>query len=103
MNQDHVAILPGVASYPRKSSNYGGWTSAPRWLLWLTPLWLLSMLPVVDWLGARRWGRGLACVLLALSVLSASYPAWNPWRHPWIYNYLDAQGKIPYDRPLTAP
>jgi Zn-dependent protease with chaperone function len=79
-----------------RNRNYGGWTSAPRWLMWLTPLLLLSALPAADWLAPRRWGRGLAYVLLALSVLSVSYPAWNPWRHPWVYNWMESQGWIPY-------
>jgi len=85
-----------VSFYLIKSDNYGGNTCGPRWLLWLTPLWLLTMLPVLDYLGSRKWGRGLALVLLALSVLSASYPAWNPWRQPWIYRFLDSQGLIKY-------
>jgi energy-coupling factor transporter transmembrane protein EcfT len=72
--------------------NYGGFTSGPRWLIWLTPLWLLALLPVADWLAARRWGRVLGYVLLGVSALSASYPAWNPWRHPWLYNLLEALG-----------
>jgi hypothetical protein len=54
------------------------------------------MLPAADWLGKRRWGRVLASALLAISVLSVSYPAWNPWRHPWIYNYMDWRGWISY-------
>jgi hypothetical protein len=78
------------------TANYGGWTNGPRWLLWLTPLWLVAMLPIADWLGARRWGRGVAIVLLAVSVLSASYQLWNPWRHPWIYNLMDAREWITY-------
>jgi hypothetical protein len=82
--------------YLWKTNNYGGWTNGPRWLLWLTPLWLLTMLPVTDWLGQRRWGRILALSLLALSVLSAHYWDWNPWRHPWIYNWMDGRGWIPY-------
>jgi hypothetical protein len=79
-----------------RNRNYGGWTSGLRWLLWLTPLWLLTMLPVADWLAGRRWGRGLAYFLLGLSVLSASYPAWSPWRHPWIYDLLEANRWINY-------
>src|SRR5262249_50076353 len=63
-----------------ESGNYGGVSSGARWLIWLTPLWLLTMVPVVDWLGQRRWGRALAVVLLVLSVVSASYPTFNPWR-----------------------
>ena len=82
--------------YLAKTDNYGGWSNGPRWLLWLTPLWLLSMLPVTDWLGQRRWGRILCLTLLALSVLSAHYWDWNPWRHPWIYNWMDGRGWIPY-------
>jgi hypothetical protein len=80
----------------QKRWNYGGWTSGPRWLIWLTPFWLLSLLPMADWLSTRRWGRGLAYALLAVSVLSVSYPAWNPWRHPWLYNFLEFQGWLPY-------
>jgi hypothetical protein len=80
----------------RMSNNYGGWTCGPRWFLWLTPLWLLALLPAADFLASRRWGRVLGYVFLGLSVLSVSYPAWNPWRHPWIYNWMEAQGWIRY-------
>lgn len=78
------------------TANYGGWTNGPRWLLWLTPLWLLCLQPIDDKLATCRWGRTLALVLLAFSVLSASYQLWNPWRHPWIYNLMDAHGWLPY-------
>ena len=91
-----VLSLVVVGFYLFQSDNYGGWTAGPRWLMWLTPLWLLTMLPAIDWLARRRWGRALAGLLLMLSVLSVSFPAWNPWRHPWIYRWLDAQGLIPY-------
>jgi hypothetical protein len=79
-----------------RNRNYGGWTSGLRWLLWLTPLWLAAMLPVADWLAPRRWGRGAAYVLLAISVFAVSYPGWNPWRHPWLYDFLQAHGWINY-------
>ena len=82
--------------YIYKSDNYGGWSNGPRWLMWLSPLWLLTLLPIVDRLGQRRGGRALCLVLLALSVLSAHYWDWNPWRHPWIYNWMDNRGWIPY-------
>jgi hypothetical protein len=85
-----------VGFYLVKSDNYGGWTSGLRWLMWLSPLWLLTLLPVADRLGATRGGRTLAYVLLALSVLSVSYAAWNPWRHPWLYNFMQDQGWISY-------
>ena len=91
-----VLSLVVIGFYLITTNNYGGNTCGPRWLMWLTPLWLVTMLPVLDRLGCSRWGRGLAVGLLVLSVLSASYPAWNPWRHPWIYRLLDSQGRIPY-------
>jgi hypothetical protein len=71
-----------------RQRNYGGSTCGPRWLLWLTPLLLLSLIAVADWLASRRWGRVLSYGLLAVSVLSASYPTLNPWRHPWLYNFF---------------
>src|SRR5262245_29996145 len=85
-----------VGFYIANTNNYGGWTCGPRWLMWLTPLWLLTMLPVADWLAVSRIRRLVGYVLLGVSVLSMSYPAWNPWRHPWIYNWLESRGWISY-------
>jgi hypothetical protein len=72
--------------------NYGGWTSGPRWFFWLTPLWLLAMIPVADKLGVSRLGRFIAYLFLALSIFSVSYVGINPWRHPWIYQAMEAWG-----------
>jgi hypothetical protein len=72
--------------------NYGGWTSGARWFFWLTPLLLLALLPVADRLGTSRAGRGLSYVLLGVSVFSATFPAWNPWRMPWIYRLMEEFG-----------
>jgi hypothetical protein len=79
-----------------ETANYGGWTSGPRWLLWLTPLWLAAMFPAADWLGRRRWGRVLCVALLVLSAASAAYSAWNPWRHPWLYHWMEYNRWIDY-------
>lgn len=79
-----------------RTRNYGGWTNGLRWLMWLTPLWLLSLLPAVERLSVSRLGRGLAYVLLALSVVSVNYSTWNPWRHPWLFRWMDSWGWIPY-------
>jgi len=57
-------------------------------------MWLLAMLPAADALSRRRWTRGLALVLLAVSVVSVSYPTWNPWTHPWLLNFLDYLGWV---------
>jgi hypothetical protein len=63
-------------------------TAGFRWMFWFAPLWLVALLPAADRLAASRWGRGLALVLLVLSVMSASYPTWNPWTQPWMWNAL---------------
>jgi hypothetical protein len=91
-----VIVLAFYLSRPERMRNYGGFSSGPRWLFWLIPLWLVSLLPVADWLGRRRWGRAGALLFLSLSVLSVSFPAWNPWRHPWIYQLIETRGWIRY-------
>lgn len=73
---------------PQENRNYGGMTAGLRWAFWFAPLWLVTMLPAADRCSERKGLRGLALVLLALSVLSVSYPTWNPWSHPWLFNFL---------------
>jgi hypothetical protein len=85
-----------IGFYIRQTNNYGGFTSGPRWLFWLTPLWLLAIPPAADRLAPSRWGRGLAAVLLGLSVMSVFYPAWNPWRPPWILQWMEFTGRLRY-------
>jgi hypothetical protein len=77
---------------PKIERNYGGTCSAFRWVFWFAPLWLLAMLPTADKLANCRWGRLLGCVLLAASVLSATYPIWNPWIHPWLAVFWQYMG-----------
>lgn len=77
---------------PQGARNYGGMTSGFRWMFWFAPLWLLVMLPAADRLARSTAGMALAAVLLTASVLSASYPTWNPWTQPWIYNWLEWWG-----------
>ncbi len=71
---------------PQAERNYGGMTSGFRWLFWLAPLWLVALVPAADAFGRRRATRGAALLLVAWSALSAAYPTWNPWTHPWITN-----------------
>ncbi len=83
-----VCVLFFIALRPQVDRNYGGMTSGFRWLFWQAPLWLLMMLPAADRAARSRAGMAFALLLLAFSVLSASYPTWNPWTQPWIYNWL---------------
>jgi hypothetical protein len=79
-----------------QSYNYGGFTSGPRWLFWLIPLWVLAIPSAADWLAGRLVGRLLGAGLLAGSVFSVFYPAWNPWRHPWILQLMEFTGYLRY-------
>ncbi len=75
-----------------QSYNYGGFTSGPRWLFWLIPLWVLAIPPAADRLAGSQGGRLLGAVLLGFSVFAVCYPAANPWRHPWVLNLLEFTG-----------
>ena len=48
-----------VAFYIWRTNNYGGWSSGPRWLFWLTPLLLFALVPAADRLSGSRLGRGV--------------------------------------------
>jgi len=87
----------GIAFFltlPANDRNYGGSTSGFRWVFWLAPLWLIGLLPTTDWCAETRARRILACVLLALSAISVSYPTWNPWTHPWLMNFMAYLGWV---------
>jgi hypothetical protein len=77
---------------PAIERNYGGTTSGFRWVFWLTPLWLMAALPTADKLSTWRAGRIVGCIFLMFSVLSATYPVWNPFTHPWLWNLWQYMG-----------
>ncbi|MCH8046356.1 MAG: hypothetical protein IID44_21825 [Planctomycetes bacterium] len=73
---------------PAEDRNYGGTSSGLRWMIWFTPLWLIAMIPAADVASRWRPSRGICYLLLTLSVLSAHYPSWKPWQHPWLWNLM---------------
>jgi hypothetical protein len=83
-----ICLVFLIGMRPQEDRNYGGMTSGFRWVFWCAPLWLVAMIPAADRLSRSAAGQTLAAVLLSFSVLSVSYPTWNPWTHPWIYNWL---------------
>ncbi len=89
-----VCLTFFIALRPLEDRNYGGMTSGFRWMFWFAPLWLWAMLPTVECLGVSRSGKAFCLALLLISVLSASYPTWNPWTHPWIYHGMESLGWI---------
>jgi hypothetical protein len=80
---------------PLIDRNYGGMTSGFRWVFWISPLWLIMMVPCLERLSRLAAGRWLTYVCLAVSVFSANFAAANPWSHPWIYRYGEALGWLP--------
>ncbi|QDT16511.1 hypothetical protein [Alienimonas californiensis] len=90
-----VAIL---AFYLTRTENYnyGGRSVALRWMIWLAPLWALSLAPLADALDRRRWFAPLAACLLALSVTSAWLDSPDPWQNPWLMRELESRGWVDY-------
>ena len=87
-----IVVVAFYLRRPAMDRNYGGVTSALRWLFWLAPIWLVSMLPVVDWLASSKTGKLVCYVLLGLSAVSALYSMNNPWVHPWLYEIWEMTG-----------
>lgn len=79
---------------PVKDMNYGGVSCGLRWMFWFTPLWMFAMLPTLDRIAHSAFWRPAAYVMLAISVLSAAYPAANPWQHPWPYQIAEYLGWV---------
>lgn len=97
-----TVIVLGFYLSKTQHYNYGGNSVALRWMLWLTPLWLMAMIPVVDAWGSRRWFQCLATGLLAASIASASLPGGNPWQHPWLFTLMDGWGWVDYSEPAPS-
>jgi hypothetical protein len=83
-----TVVVTGFYITNDASRNYGGFSNGLRWLMWLTPIWLTCLIPMIDRLAALSWGRWLAGLLLLASIFSASYQLWSPWRQPWIYDLM---------------
>ena len=83
-----VVVIAFYIYRPQHDRNYGGWTSCFRWAIWMYPMWLAAMVPMMETLWSRRWMRWLAVSLLLLSAASAAYPLSNPWIKPWFEEFF---------------
>lgn len=72
--------------------NYGGFTTGFRWLFWLTPIWAAGLPAAIRQMKRTHVGMAIAAACLAWSAMSVSYPTWNPWTHPWIYEWMEHLG-----------
>ncbi len=80
-----VVVVAFYVMQPTINRNYGGVSSGLRWVFWLYPLWLVSILPMADAFAQSKSGRFFCLFLLAASVVSVSWSNLNPWVHPWLY------------------
>ena len=118
-----TTVVLGFYLTRTQNYNYGGVSCALRWSLWLVPLWLMSLVPVVDSWGETgsptpppgnaprspatgRTPLRVAWILAALSIVSAVFPllhTWkkyppppNPFQAPWFYRLMEDWGWIAY-------
>ena len=84
-----IVVFTFYMQQPLNERNYGGMTSALRWLFWLAPLWSVALVAAADWFSRNGFLRAIALMCLVVSVMSAAYPVWNPWTMPWTYNLLE--------------
>jgi hypothetical protein len=98
-----VAVL-GFYLTRTSNYNYGGNTFGLRWMIWLTPFWVLAMVPTLERFAARRTGLVISLVLLGVSVFSAESASRNPWSSSWLFQQMGQAGWIDYsDPPPTFP
>lgn len=76
--------------------NYGGKSCALRWMIWLSPLWVVLTGLSLDHWSMYPWVRPVAAAALAASIFSAWLPATNPWQSPWIFRAMEQVGWIDY-------
>ena len=90
-----------IAFYMTRTENYnyGGVSCALRWALWLTPFWLIGIVPILDRFGNARAFRAVVVGLFLVSMYSAWQPIDNPWRQPWLFQWMEARGWIDYSDP----
>jgi hypothetical protein len=91
-----VVCLAFYLSRPLHDRNYGGVCNGLRWMMWFIPLYLITMLPVISWLGRTKWGRICVYVALAVSIFSAAYKPANCFNHPWLFDLLSHFKVISY-------
>ncbi len=70
---------------PLDDRNYGGITCVFRWALWLIPLWIAGLIPILEKAAQQKWLMAILYAALFWSVLAANTALVNPWTHPWIY------------------
>jgi len=93
-----VAVL-GFYLTRTENYNYGGNTFGLRWMIWLSPFWILALLPAFECLTERKGGLAVTLVLLGISTYSSISAAANPWTASWLFRGMSDAGWIDYSDP----
>jgi uncharacterized RDD family membrane protein YckC len=97
---DVALILAGTIAvvlpyFVFKTANYGGGTQGFRWLFWLTPFWLVLLIPIATRLKTTAT-RALGGGLLGLSVCSALFVQHSPWGQSPVHLLFNWIGIVDY-------
>ncbi len=87
-----LVCLAFYLSRPQLDRNYGGMASGFRWVFWFMPLWLAGLLPAADACASNRKYIGCCYLMLAVSVVTVTFPTWNPWTLPWLMQLCEFMG-----------
>jgi hypothetical protein len=90
-----VVVLGFYLSRPQ-NYNYGGNTMSLRWTMWMIPLWLITLAPVLENWVKQDGKRGLLILMMGFSIFAAWFPMLNPWQHPWVFKVMTYYHWIDY-------
>lgn len=93
-----VAVL-GFYLTRTANYNYGGNTFGLRWMIWLSPFWVLALVPAFEAVSQKKSGLAAAFVLLGVSIYSSLSAASNPWTASWLFHQMNDRGWIDYSDP----
>lgn len=76
--------------------NYGGFCHGLRWLIWLSPFWLVFLPAATDGNLLDRRGRKFAWLLLLISIFSTAGVVFLPWYRSWLHMVMLWFGVVDY-------
>jgi hypothetical protein len=62
----------------------------------MTPFWLVALVPVLDRFQRGFFAKAFTLLLVFGSIYSAWQPIDNPWRQPWLFQWMETRGWIDY-------
>jgi hypothetical protein len=81
-----IVLIVFYSLRPLADRNYGGVASGFRWFFWLTPLFLLMLIPAWKVIRKSMFLVSLWGICLAISIYSGLHGFLNPWQHPWYFS-----------------